>query len=257
MSAEHELVKATKFKGEKYDDRQDYLAALVKVIDRLDENKFDNLSDEAADWFNGAVLALNKKRDIPDFPDEELTTADEDEDEDDADPDEGVSKDASKEAAEDEEPVSGDDLTEEDADPEEVDQAEPEGASEETRNGNTEERRGKISKQKKAPVKKGKPKQIEMPLPGPKKGQSKRTVPVDNSPIEKDRYGVIKGTKTHEVVLLYEKGATSREIAEKIGGRFYNILKQLAKEGHRVEKLEGGVFKLTHKEDRTDKPKKK
>ncbi len=63
---------------------------------------------------------------------------------------------------------------------------------------------------------------------------------------EKDRYGITIGTKTHKAVLMYEKGVTCKQIEDAIGGRHRNILKQLAKAGHRVEKLGGGVFKVTH-----------
>lgn len=66
---------------------------------------------------------------------------------------------------------------------------------------------------------------------------------------EKDRYGVTKGTKTSMAVAMYEKGATTKQITAELGGRFYNILKQLVKDGHTVEKQEGGVWKLIHKDD--------
>lgn len=252
MSAEHELVKVTKFKGEKYDDRQDYLAALLKDVDRFyakNEDKFDNLSDEAADWYNAAVTALNKKKEIPDFEDDEPDgDAPVDPEELEADDDTGEvpetgNEDSSSETTEDEEPEDGDEPVQVLGEPEE-DEPTPEKPA-----------KAKAKVAKSGAMVKGKPKKEEKPLAGPKKGQ--RTIPVDNSPVTKDRFGVIDGSKTSEVVKLYEKGITGPQIYDKFGGRYYNILRKLAQDGHRVEKLEGGIFKLTHRDDVVAKPVKK
>jgi hypothetical protein len=70
---------------------------------------------------------------------------------------------------------------------------------------------------------------------------------------DKDRFGVILGTKTHEAVKMYVKGTTQNQIVEALGSRYYNILGRLAQEGHRVEKLPGGVWKVTHRDDLTKK----
>lgn len=68
---EQELTEASEFDTDKkYKNRQDYLAALVRAVDRIDEEVFDNLSDEAADWLSNAVKAMNKKEDIEEFEDE-------------------------------------------------------------------------------------------------------------------------------------------------------------------------------------------
>lgn len=66
---------------------------------------------------------------------------------------------------------------------------------------------------------------------------------------EKNRYGVVKGTKTAQAIEMYERGATGKEIKDTLQGRFYNILKTLSDQGHKVEKGEGGIWKLTHKDD--------
>ncbi len=69
MSIELELLNTTRFKqdADAFDDRQDYLAAIVKAVDKLSADEFDELSDEASEWFNKSVRALNTKRPLPDF----------------------------------------------------------------------------------------------------------------------------------------------------------------------------------------------
>ncbi len=69
MSIELELLNATRFKqdADAFGDRQDYLAAIVKAVDKLSADDFDELSDEASEWFNKSVKALNTKRPLPDF----------------------------------------------------------------------------------------------------------------------------------------------------------------------------------------------
>ena len=47
---------------------------------------------------------------------------------------------------------------------------------------------------------------------------------------------------------MFEKGATSREVKEKLGGTYYNILGKMQENGHRLIK-EGSLFTLTHKDD--------
>lgn len=79
---EKELLKATNFKKKTFKNRQDYLAAIVRAVNGLENDDFDQLSNEAADWFNQAVRALNSKNELPDFqpvaeetveePDEEI-----------------------------------------------------------------------------------------------------------------------------------------------------------------------------------------
>jgi len=75
-------------------------------------------------------------------------------------------------------------------------------------------------------------------------------------PGTKDRYGLYIGTKTHDAVMMYEKGCTTAELRDKLDGRFYNILRILEGKGHHVERFPGGIFKITHKEDLAKKGKK-
>jgi hypothetical protein len=70
-----ELVSASGFEPTKNYDRQNWLAALARQVNELPEVEFDALSVEAQDWFNEAVKALNKKKDVPDFEDAEETEA--------------------------------------------------------------------------------------------------------------------------------------------------------------------------------------
>jgi hypothetical protein len=81
------------------------------------------------------------------------------------------------------------------------------------------------------------------------KSEPKTKVDYDAITGEKDRYGITIGTKTHLAVKLYEKGASLKQVEEEIGGRHYNILMRLTKEGHTVEKMGGGIWKITHKDD--------
>lgn len=68
---EQELVEITDFKPvKKYENKQDYLAALARLVDQLDDKQFDTLSKEAADWCNAAARAISNKKVIPDFTDE-------------------------------------------------------------------------------------------------------------------------------------------------------------------------------------------
>lgn len=221
---EKELVKTTKWKPRaEHDDRQDYLAALVKEVDRLPPDQFDNLSDEAATWFNKAVAAMNKKGEIPEF---------EVENEQDTDPGE----------------PSDNPTPEDDFPPEGVPVPTPEEVAE--ADVDPQPKRQKTWK-KQVRVKSGRPKG------GPKQASEREYPPEKDTPEhdyakvsgEKDRFGVVVGTKTHKAVELYEKGCTAKDLAQQLGGRYYNILTKLQKEGHLVEKMEGGQWRLTHKDD--------
>jgi len=204
---EQEVIDATKFNGKRYKERQDYLAALVRAVDGMDEDDYDNLTDKAADWFTDAAKALNAKHTIPDFEDVPENAADEDDEE-------------TEQKRDDDEDEKNDSDEDDEDDEDEADEEEV-----------------KTAKKSKA-----KPKSGRKPVEDPGKRYPKITG-------EKDRYGIIMGTKTHDAVLLYEKGASSKDILGALNGRYYNILRKLAEEGHKVEKLPEGVFKLTHKDD--------
>jgi hypothetical protein len=254
---EQELIKATKFKTPKggYKHRQDEIAALAKAAVRLSDDDFDELTNGAADWVNSAIKAINDKADIRDFvaddeePEDDADIGDEDQeaDEEPADDDEAGEADAEdNEEATDEADEAEDDV---DHEAEEAEQAKQAIAGH--RKIDVAKKVGKAAREAQA-NKTGKSK--------PKKPTKEELAAVktryDNLTGEKDRYGVIIGTKTHDAVLMYEKGATSKQIQEalgegptKAGGRFYNILRKLNEEGHLVERFRDGTFKLIHKDD--------
>ncbi len=219
---ERELVKIIKFKNTDYADRQDYLAALARAADKWfaakdkDQKIFDNLDDGLQGWFEEAITAMNTRPPaaIPDFPDREL---------------------------EEPEPESDEEVEDENND-----DAQPDAGVDDTGNApvTAEPQVGTVEAEPDPNVGDGKKAKKA------KKAKSdKKTTRYDNIDGSKDRYGITIGTKTAEAVKLYEKGTTAKEIDEKIGGRHYNVLVRLAREGHRVEKQPGGGFKLTHKDD--------
>lgn len=230
---EQELRKAWKMrkKEDDFDSRQDYLVALIRGFDiacSKDDDLFDTISQEAADWFNAATEARNKKNEIDDFPDLEAEVAEEAEDEpedeaeaeadDDAEEAEDEAADESEEAAESDEELTA-----------------SEEAEAESENEEAEAQAAKKAKGKKPAAKQ--PKKKREPT-----GYERITG-------EKDRFGIIKGTKSSVAVGLYEKGASAKDIKEATGGKHYNVLTKLSKEGHKLEKLPGGIFRLTHKDD--------
>lgn len=233
---ETELVKTAKFKAPKVKgDRQDYLAALARACYKLDNDTFDEISEPAADWVNKAVEALNNKEDLPEFPDLEDEAQDEEVDESEEDSE-------AAEAVADAEEGTGEDDTEAGDSPDDdaVDEAEP------------EEKPKTKAKVKAAPKQEvPPPKRKNKPS---KEEQAKIKTRYDDLTGEKDRYGIIIGTKTHDAVLMYERGTTSRELKERLGGRFYNILDKLEKAGHRVERSGIGTFTVVHKDDIQAKP---
>lgn len=208
---EDELVKATKFKGDKYTDRQEYLQALLEAMDnKLTDDDYDLLSDQAVNWHKGAVKAVRDKTEIPEF--DGTTTNAEDEGTDEAESD----------------TQTDDEVTQD--------------------NGGVVEAAERAENEATPAKTKGKKK--DKPGNAPVAGKPSKRQPDYNSLTgEKDRFGIVIGTKTHEAVKMYEKGATLRQITDEIGGRFYNILKKLAKDGHVIEKIEGGIWKVIHKDD--------
>jgi len=234
---EQELLDATKYKGKKGASRENYLAGLVQAVEKMDEDDFDNLSDAAAVWYNDAVAAMNDKDPPPEFAD-----ASEEADDESSDEDEDASAD-------------GDDDTDADgaADDEE---AEDSGAAAD----DDEDEEGVDSDEEEAPPKKAKTKVVK---PAKKDSEpsayakAKANKPKTDASRyahitgEKDRFGVVKGTKTSEAVAMFARpqGATAAQIMEALGGRFYNITRTLAANGHHVEKMEGGVLRITHKDD--------
>lgn len=222
MTTEEQIVKVTKVKESAYKVRQDYLAALVRGIDKLSEDEWDNLSNDVVNWHIAAVGQMDKKRQIEDFKDVTNTLPDEGED-DNSPPekDEGTSDISSASENDDfiKEPSAEEPLPEQE----------------------TEEKKPRKSKKAKAEKVKAKSQFENRPEP---ERYSKITG-------EKDRFGITIGTKTHEAVKMYntDEGATLKQVDAALGGRHYNILQKLTKDGHKVEKLAGGYWRVKHKGD--------
>ena len=68
---ETKLTAFLELKAKRGQDRQDFLNDLVDAIDGLSDDDFALLDKDAVDWFNAACDAVEKKKDIPDFPAEE------------------------------------------------------------------------------------------------------------------------------------------------------------------------------------------
>lgn len=272
---EREIIKLTKYKVErKYDDRQDYLRSVLLSVQNLDGDKFDELSDDAAAWANACVELENTKRgaELPDFDevdpaepdDEDVLEYDEDESAD-SEPDEDASDepdpdDEDEEAPGDGEP-EGDDDSDDDAgdaalddddEPEVAEDADPEPEDEGEADPAPKKRPSKKQPAKKPAAKKAKAPKVP---PKPKKYPEPPKRPRDGD-VKQDKWGCIVGSKTSAALTMFELGSTPREIKEKLGGTYYNILKRMVADGHRLEKY-GSVTKLVHKDNiKVSSPKK-
>lgn len=219
---EVELLNATKFRGDKYPDRQDYLAALLVAIDKkLTNDDYELLSDEAVEWHNAAVAAHEAKEEIPDFDgsvQHELPLTD---------PEHPLHR-----------GPDADDSEDEDAKPSVELYPDSEAASGE------EEPPPPVKKPTKKGAAKGKARAERKPV-SYKNPQPNYTALTG----ERDKFGITIGTKTHKAVQMYEKGSTASQVEEALEGRYRNILTKLRDDGHKVEKLAGGVFKLTHRDE--------
>lgn len=243
---EMELIQATKFRMPKggYPERQDYLAALAKATKGMTDADYDELTDPAAEWVKATIDSIRAGTEIEDFEDavvEESEDTDEtsaDEDPDDGD-DEAAGADDGDSTADDPE---ADAVAESDNEAEEAAQ-EARSAKPKQRSGN---KGNAVATSKAKSGGKAAPSAPEAKAPSKKKKEVSRYDSVTGA---KDRYGCIVGTKTADAVAMYEEGATSAQIGKKLGGRFYNILRALEEKGHQVERLPGGVFRLTHVED--------
>jgi len=73
-----ELLKATDLSTKRGEDRQDFLARLMKGVAELSDKSWEGLSQKAQDWFNDAADAKNAKaKTLPDFPDMEAEAEEE------------------------------------------------------------------------------------------------------------------------------------------------------------------------------------
>lgn len=236
---ERELLKATNYKPrQKYVNRQDYLRSVFLATTKMSNDDFDELSDEAADWVNACVQIHNSKGKNADIPDFDEATASGDDDDDDADTSDEASDDEAEES--DDEAEAGDDDSDDSADDAETSDDDDEGDEPEASEDEDEaEEKPAKAKSKKQAVE-------------PKK---KRAPPKHVEDAKLDKWGCIEGSKNAQALALFEKGATSKEVKEQLGGTYYNILGKMVKNGHKVEK-EGAIITLTHK-DAVAKPAKK
>ncbi|WPH60345.1 hypothetical protein [Vibrio phage vB_VpaS_SD15] len=60
-----ELIEATNTPRAKRDSHEKHLQKIIKAVGALDDDQWDALSDEAAEWYNDAVNAINDGQDIP------------------------------------------------------------------------------------------------------------------------------------------------------------------------------------------------
>lgn len=217
MTTEEQIVKVTKIKESSFKIRQDYLAALVRGIDKLSQDEWDNLSDDVVNWHIAAVGQMDKKRQIEDFADIPTASQAEPEEMENAEPEERPHS------------VDSDDVSTEPV------------SEEETLEPQTEEKKPR-GRPKKAKAEKVKSKSQFENRPEPER-YSKITG-------EKDRFGITIGTKTHEAVKMYNtpEGASLKQVDAALGGRHYNILQKLTKDGHKVEKI-GDVWRVKHRDD--------
>lgn len=244
-NVESELIRATSFKPrKKYADRQEYLKSVINAVAKLDDDDFENLSDEAAAWCNAAIEVINttKNGDVPDFDEingADMSAEDDAEDADD-EADEAEDEDTEDDGdeddtdPEDDEGESGDD--EDEPEPDEDEEVEPEPKESASKNMSS-------FKKRKGPSVRSKPEKaaIKASAPKEKKAGPTRDVMVD-------KWGCLPGSKNGEALAMFEKGATTSEVKNTIGGTFYNILKRCVEQGHQVEKT-GSMVKLTHKDD--------
>lgn len=67
---EKELTKVLKIKAGSDEDRQEFLARLVKAAGTLDDEVFYEQSAAKQEWVNTAIKALKTNKDVPDFDEE-------------------------------------------------------------------------------------------------------------------------------------------------------------------------------------------
>jgi len=236
MGVEEKLLEASGFEPRKnYADRQDYLAAVLRSTKDISDKDFDELDDDVTNWINDNAKLLKAKKPLKDFPEVEEAEADA----------AGEAEEA-EEAVEQEETENGDseDTGEEDAE-ESDDSPENSEATEEDEADPPEEKPAKAGK-KATKKETKKPEKAKPGKPG-KEVKAKGKEPTE-ADAELDKYGVMVGTKTHQVLMALEKGTTMKDLKDEFGATFYNKLKELAKAGHHVDK-DGSTFRLIHKDE--------
>jgi outer membrane biosynthesis protein TonB len=218
-AVEKELLEATGYKPQrKFSNRQDYLGSVLNAVLKLRDEEFDDLTDEAAEWANAAVQAKNaRNQDLPDF--DEVESSDEESENEDGGSDD--SEEPDPEPVDTDDPVDEEPSVDAQVDHEDAEKPKP-------------TKRIKIPKKPKAT--KAAPKAKKAPEP------------VDEEDVVLDKWGAMDGSKNSRALALFEKGATTKEVKDQIGGTYYNILKKMSEKGHKVEK-EGSLIKLTHKDE--------
>lgn len=235
---ERELIKASGYTArKKYTNRQDYLGSILNAVLKLSDDAFDALSDEAATWANSAVEAKNAKQDIDDF--DETVVDDETADTDDDDT--GV---------DDSDDSDSDDDADTDDDGDDTDSVDDDTDADEDEDEKPSKRKVKAKAEKPA---KTKPpaKEKTKAKAAPQKG--KRPPQFDKDDVDLDKFGSMKGSKNSQALAMFEKGATTKEVKEALGGTYYNILKRCVEQGHVLDK-KGAVITLTHKDEVGKKP---
>jgi hypothetical protein len=269
---ESELIKATKYKVQrKFVNRQDYLKSIFNAAQKLHDDEFDDLSDEAAEWLNECVQVFNSKRDadLPDFdevePSDENIPSEEDEGAEgtsetgngsEEDPEEGKEDPVSERGDEAEDSGSEESYEEEEPQLELLEEGEDQPES-------LEEEEAQLELLDKEPAprpktkKARKPKEKADPRIPKKPAKPLWNIPKDPGPAHfeedavLDKWGCIVGSKNSMALALFEKGATVREVKDKIGGTYYNTLYKMQHRGHRVEK-EGSLVRLIHRDQIKD-----
>jgi hypothetical protein len=253
MSAiEKELLEVTGFKPKKNISREDYLTGIFRLANKLSDDEFDELSADVQDWMNAAGEAVNSRESVPEFPDVETEESDDPEDEE-ASSDEDEDAEIEGETSDDDDTESSDDGDAEDADEDEepapkakaLKKAKPEvdeDEDEEISSDAGDEVEDDVDEPSDTRKNNGKPKR------GPNKSPLKSPKTPRAVTSEMDKFGIQKNSKASQAVAMFEKGASMKQIKEKLGGPQNNILLRLQREGHLVERYDG-LIKVTHKDE--------
>jgi hypothetical protein len=223
MLIEQELIDATRFDMTwvDYELKQEYLTALARAVAQLSDEEFDKLSPEAADWANEAARAIKARKFITDFDGETEVTPEND-------PFDAVGAESGNEIK------------------------------------SVESVATALVSEPEAPTKVKKPRSRKAGTGGKK---AKKEVKVETDVLEVtqpvqvnevpqgayDRFKVAIGTKSHHAVNMFLQGCRMSEVHKVLGDNYYNLLRRMTKEGHRVSKVDG-VIKLTHKDDVVNTP---
>lgn len=232
---EKELREACSFKSKpKYPGRADYLADLATKVDTLNDKEFGELSAEARDWHSSAITAINDREDPPEFDDAVVEGED---------PVEDLETEVAAENEEDDviDPVTGEVLDPEEGEPE------PRPAKAKVTNKPINPPAAGTRKFRDRPVGSS----PKVPIAG--KPHGKRPGPHQYAHADRDKYGLVKGSKVSEACKMFEAGCPMSHITKSLGGPQNNILHKLEEAGHRVERYEG-VIHLTHKDEVKNKP---